>query len=83
MLRLILGASAFLSLIFFTPVVALFSALVLVLLYRAWEVLLIGLIADFLWMPATGTWHFVPFCTLLGILMVWLAEPLRSAFLNS
>lgn len=83
MLRILLGAIGFIGTLFFSPVAALLSALVLVLMYRAWEVLLLGLLADLLWMPGSGDWYFVPFCTILAILMVWLAEPLRSAFLNS
>lgn len=83
MLRITLSTIGFVSILFFSPVVALLSAFVLVLMYRAWEVLLLGLLADLLWASGSGGWSFVPYCTILAILMVWLAEPLRSAFLNS
>ena len=50
------------------------------LMYAAWEVPLIGLLMDFVWLPSQG--HFaIPVFTLLGIIMVWLASPLRKQFL--
>jgi hypothetical protein len=47
--------------------------------FPAWEVPFIGLTIDLLWLPGDG-FH-IPVFTLLGILLVWLASPLRRQFL--
>jgi len=47
--------------------------------FAAWEVPLIGLLMDLLWLPET---HFmIPYCTVFGIAVVWLASPLRRQLL--
>ncbi len=48
--------------------------------YRAWEVLFIGLISDLLWLAPAAD-HQFPILTLLGVVLVWIFEPLRVRFL--
>ena len=50
--------------------------------YPAWEVLFIGLLTDFLWMPP-GLLHPLPIFTIAGLILVWGLEPLRKEFLFS
>ena len=45
--------------------------------FSAWEVLLLGLLEDFLWMPGTQ----VPWFTVAAIIIVWMFEPLRKELL--
>ncbi len=52
--------------------------LLLSLRFDAWEVPLIGLWVDLLWLP---TPHSIPWFTLYGIAVVWLAAPLRKQLL--
>jgi len=47
--------------------------------YPAWEVLFIGLLTDFLWMP--GLFSQLPIFTLAALVLVWGLEPLRKEFL--
>ena len=49
--------------------------------WRAWEVPLLGLLIDFLWLPAGSPLIHVPLFTLTGLAIVWLFEPMRSQFL--
>ena len=69
--------------VFTTPWLSLVAVLILSLLYRAYEVLLIGLLFDFLWLPLGSPLTFVPWATIIAICVVMLAEPLRNEFLIS
>lgn len=74
-------------------IIALFGALVapfwvplvcivlLSLRFRAWEVPLLGLGIDFLWLPSVGLIHPFPVFTVCSIILVWALEPLRREFL--
>ncbi len=55
--------------------------LLLSLRFRAWEVPLIGLLVDLLWLPSVGFVHPFPVFTTLGIIFLWALEPLRREFL--
>jgi hypothetical protein len=46
--------------------------------YRAWEVLIFGLIMDFAWVPF-GFSH-LPIFMLASIVIVWVFEPIREQF---
>jgi len=54
--------------------------LLLSLRYAAWEVPLIGLCMDFVWLPS-GAHVAIPLFTILGVMVVWLASPLRRQLL--
>lgn len=82
MFRVLTFLAGLLSIIFFSPFLTLACGLALSLRYRAWEVLFLGLLTDFMWMPE-HVWYAVPYATILAILIVWLSEPLRSAFLSA
>ncbi|MDP2649091.1 MAG: hypothetical protein U1D26_00790 [Patescibacteria group bacterium] len=49
--------------------------------FRAWEALMLGLLADLIWLPAGSLWEPIPLFTLGAIVAVWAFEPLRSKFL--
>lgn len=52
----------------------------LALRYPAWEVLVIGLVMDLLWLPGQGfEW---PVFLITGIVLVWICAPLRNQFLR-
>ena len=79
-LRLILCALAIFSAVFISPYVTLALIVALSFFFRAWEVPVIGLLVDFMWMPASG--YFIPLCTVVAIVLVWIFEPVRNQFLN-
>lgn len=45
--------------------------------FRAWEVPLIGLATDLLWLPGAG----IPVGLIAGLVLAWGAEPIRARFL--
>ena len=47
--------------------------------FRAWEGIFLGLLMDFLWLPA----YHVPFYFLGALAIVWFFEPLREELLLS
>ena len=52
----------------------------LALRFRPWEVLVIGILVDFLWLP--GIFFFpVPLFTIAALALVWGLEPLRNEIL--
>ena len=48
--------------------------------YYAWEVVLLGLFVDLLWLPHDATFS-VPYFALIGLLLMWGFEPLRKEIL--
>lgn len=83
-LRIILGALLFASVLFAPPYIAAVFALALALRWRAWEVALAGIFADFLWLPASVSFTSVetlPLVTLISIILVVGLEPLRRQLL--
>ncbi len=48
--------------------------------FRAWEVPFIGLLIDLLW-RAPSSFHTLPLFTILGVVLVWIFEPMRTQFL--
>jgi hypothetical protein len=71
----IIGAGSVLFGPWWLPAVPIF---LLSLRFRAWDAILIGLFADFLWLPADA--H-VPVYLLFSIFVVWACEPLRRELL--
>jgi hypothetical protein len=46
--------------------------------YRLWELLLIGLFIDFIYLPTGGFMGFPYIATVISLILVWGLEPLRS-----
>jgi len=76
-----LCALGILGAIFAPPWLPLLCMALLALRFRAWEVLLIGLFVDFLWLPTGSFLYPLPLFTFVGIVLVWGLEPLRAEFL--
>ncbi len=53
---------------------------ILSVLYSAWEVPLIGLVADLVWRPALGPIEPFPVLLVFALVLAWVAEPLRRRF---
>lgn len=82
MLRPLLAIGAILGAIFFPPWVTIICMGLSAFRYPAWEVLFIGLLTDFLWLPP-GFLHPLPIFTISALVLVWGLEPLRKEFLFS
>lgn len=54
--------------------------LVLAVRYRAWEVVLFGVLLDVLWLP-NGLFFGLPLASCFALVAVWLLEPLRRQFM--
>ena len=67
--------------IFAPPWVTILCMGLLAFRYPAWEVLFIGLLTDFLWMP--GLFSPMPIFTVSALILVWGLEPLRKELLFS
>jgi hypothetical protein len=50
--------------------------------FRAWEVMVLGMFIDFLWLPGGTFIAPLPLFTIAGLILVWGLEPLRSEFLS-
>ena len=79
--RILIALLGTLGVLFAPWWVPLLCMIVLSLRYPAWEVPLIGLLMDLVWLPATGLE--LPLFLIGGILIVWICAPLRSQFLRS
>ncbi len=75
-----MGVIGLLGTIFAPPWVPLIAVAVLALRFRAWEVPVIGLMMDFLWLPGSFFYP-LPLFTIASIILVWGLEPLRNEFL--
>jgi len=67
------------AVVFTPPWVPLIVMVAAALRYAAWEVLLIGLFADLVWLPALPV--SLPLFTIASLVLVWGFEPLRREFL--
>lgn len=72
--------AAFLSAVFALPWITFLALVLLALRFRAWEVPVIGLAMDFLWLPGSFMLP-LPLFTLAALVIVWGLEPLRSELL--
>jgi len=75
--RYTLCALCFFSLMICPPWVPLLLMGILALLFRSWEIIIFGALADFLWLSG-GVAGGVPFFTLAGLILAWGLEPLRN-----
>lgn len=66
--------------LFAPPAVPLLAIVILAIRYPAWEVLGIGLLVDFLWLPEVSLYA-PPLFTIAALALVWGFEPLRREFL--
>jgi len=80
-LRIVLAAFAFLATVLGLPWAVLISMVLLALRFRAWEVLIIGVVMDFLWLPSESLIWPLPLFTIGALLLVWGLEPLRNEML--
>ena len=64
-----------------SPWVVLSAMALLALRFRAWEVLVIGVAMDFLWLPSDSLIFPLPLFTLGALILVWGLEPLRNEIL--
>ncbi len=79
-----LDIALFASVIFAPPWLAAIFACALAARWRAWEVVAAGMLMDFLWMPASFSFlsfHSLPLCTIIAIVLVFGLEPLRRQLL--
>ena len=80
-MRVFLAGAAVLGAIFFPPWVPLVCMGLLALRFRAWEVIILGMLVDFLWLPSVTFFGTLPLFTIAGLILAWGLEPLRSEFL--
>ena len=78
-MRISLAIAGLISAFFAPWWVTILFMIALSIRYRAWEVLALGVVMDFLWLPA-GFGHF-PIFMLASIVIVWIFEPLRDQLL--
>ena len=80
--RILIAIAGFIGAIFAPPWVVLACIVMLSLRYRAWEVVILGLVTDFMWLTAGPSIHTLPLFTILALIIVWGLEPLRLQFLE-
>lgn len=81
-LRIAIAAVGFLGAVFAPPWVTLACIILLSLRYRAWEVIMLGLVTDLFWLPGGPSAHMFPLFTIIALIIVWGLEPLRLQFLE-
>ena len=74
--RISLAIAAIVSALFFPPCVPLILIGALALRFEALEVIFIGLMMDFLWLPG-AFFYPIPLFTIAAFLILWGLEPLR------
>lgn len=80
-MRISLTVAGILGAIFSPPWVPLVCMGILALRFRAWEVMVLGMLVDFLWLPTGTLLETLPLFTIVGVVLAWGLEPLRSEFL--
>lgn len=80
-MRVFISIVGFLSALFGVPWLTALCILMLAVRYPAWEVIVLGLCVDFLWLPSASAFA-VPYFTIGSLALVWLLEPLRMQFLR-
>ncbi|OGG61509.1 hypothetical protein A3C21_01870 [Candidatus Kaiserbacteria bacterium RIFCSPHIGHO2_02_FULL_59_21] len=78
-MRIGLFALGVLGAIFGPPVLPLIAMAVSAIRYPAWEILLLGLLVDFLWLPAFPV--SLPLFTIASLALLWGLEPMRREFM--
>lgn len=79
-LRGVLVVIAYVGAVMLPYWVPLMCLVLLSLRFRAWEAIGVGLLMDFLWVPASASVP-LPVFTVITIIILWMFEPLRSEFL--
>jgi len=78
MIRVLIALCAFVSALFFPAWVTIILAIILVTLWQAPEVILLGALFDLLYMPPGGVF-FIPMpATLAAIVLVWVMIPIQK-----
>jgi len=75
--RLVTVIVGFFGIFFGPPWLTLVSMAVLAFRFPAVEVIIMGVLMDFLWLPATG----IPLFTIASIIFLWGLEPVRKELL--
>jgi hypothetical protein len=78
-IRIFLSCFGIYAALYGPPWLIVVPMLLLSLRFRAWEVIALGLLADFLWLPGIH----LPLFLIAGIAIVWAFEPLRKELLIS
>lgn len=80
-MRVALFALGCVGVIVFAPL-TLIAAVFLSARYRAWEVIVLGLAIDIMWL-SSGVWKAFPIATCITVGIVWAFEPFRRKLLLS
>ncbi len=78
-LRIFLVGFALYAALFGPPWLIFVPFVLLSMRFRAWEIMALGLVTDFLWLPGLRP----PLYLIAAILIVWAFEPLRKELLLS
>jgi hypothetical protein len=78
MIRITLASLALISILFAPVWVTALLGVVLAILWEAWEVIILGLLVDLLYLPLGGFFHIPMIATLLAIGFVWAMIPIRK-----
>lgn len=83
-IRPLLATLGFLGAIVAPPSVPLLAMVLLAFRFAAWEIPAIGLFVDLMWLAPSGVdgTFSLPLFTLVGVVLAWGLEPLRSEFLT-
>ncbi|MFZ2886821.1 MAG: hypothetical protein WA021_03310 [Minisyncoccia bacterium] len=81
--RTLFTLALFASVVFAPWWIALAFAVALSLRWRAWEVVIAGVLFDMLWLPSLSfsSWDTVPLGTILSLVLILVFEPLRRQLL--
>jgi hypothetical protein len=82
LIRVALGLTGILSALVAPPWVPFVCIVLLSLRFDAWEVLAIGLLMDFVWLPTHVSLEAFPLATFMAILVVWGCAPIRRELLE-
>ena len=77
--RIVLSILGVYAVLFAPPWLPIVPMILLAMRFRAWEIMILGLLTDFIWTP---TLH-VPLFLLASVVIVWAFEPLRKELLLS
>lgn len=80
-MRIFIALCGVLGALIAPPWVPMAAVVLLSVRWRAWEAPLIGLLIDFMWLPAGFSFSALPYYTLASLAIVWLFEPIRVRFL--
>lgn len=73
-----LAVAAFFCALFAPVWLTILLAIVLAVAWQAWEVIVLGVLLDLLYLPPEGLWHIPMPMTIAAIALVWVMIPLRE-----